>query len=272
MHGYIDYIRGVPTSSNAVVEYTSTRNLYDTALVLRRPYTRQLHNTATVITVPQKYYGEYIDPNSVRLTDDSTDSTIILQDDGRGNLYDVTYSSSYASNSPNANNSGSLVGNIFYNDGIVVITETGSYSTVGTGEGSDGFSLQFDSSQTIYEREYVCKSDENEFQFTTNKSLKIGQSGSVAVGSFTPTLYNNTIHDEFPYRMVGYSTSSFNTTGYEIGTKLIGEATHSDFATYVTHIGLYNDENELLAIGKMAKPIKNDKELALSFVVRFDTN
>ena len=58
----------------------------------------------------------------------------------------------------------------------------------------------------------------------------------------------------------------------EIGTELIGEATHSDFSPYVTSIGLYNDDNELMAIGKTAKPIKNDKEMALTFVVRFDTN
>jgi hypothetical protein len=37
-------------------------------------------------------------------------------------------------------------------------------------------------------------------------------------------------------------------------------------------MGLYNEERELLAIGKLAKPIKNEKELALTFVVRFDTN
>ena len=86
-------------------------------------------------------------------------------------------------------------------------------------------------------------------------------------------LFSNTIFDEFPYDITGYSTSSYKTaTEYEIGTKLIGEATHSEFATYVSTIGLYNDQDELLAIGKTAKPIKNDKELALTFVVRFDTN
>ena len=41
---------------------------------------------------------------------------------------------------------------------------------------------------------------------------------------------------------------------------------------YITTVGLYNDDNELLAIGKPAMPIKNEKELALTFVVRFDTN
>ena len=279
MRGDIDYIRGVPTSSNPIVEYIETRNLYDTAgtpskMPLRRPHTRQLHDTATVIGVPQELYGEYINPFSIRLTDDSTDSTITLQDDGFGNLYDIAFSSSYAKRAPQGNKSGSVVGNVFYDDGIIVITDTGSYSDVGSTGGTDGFSLTFDSTQTIYEREYVCKSGENEFQHTTNRSLKVGQSGSVGFsGSLgTGSRYNNTIYDEYPYDLVGFATGSFKDGVYEIGTELIGEATHSDFATYVTTIGLYNNSNELVAVGKTAKPIKNDKEMALSFVVRFDTN
>ena len=279
MRGYLDLFRGVPTSSDAVLEYTYTqpltynsetgnRNTYK----LRRPYTRQLHNTANVISIPQQFYGEYIEPHSFRLTDDATDSTFILQDDGRGNIYDVAFSSSYASKSPNAKNSGSVVGNIFYNDGLVVITDTGSYSSVGTGNGSNGFTVKFNSSQTIYEREYICVADENEFQHTTNKSLKVGFSGSVTIPALPTTPYTNTVKDRYPYNLVGLSTSSYDSTGYNMGTELIGEATHSDFSTYITTVGLYNDENELLAVGKTASPIKNEKELALTFVVRFDTN
>ena len=30
---------------------------------------------------------------------------------------------------------------------------------------------------------------------------------------------------------------------------------------YVTTIGLYNDNNDLLAVGKLSHPIKNDPEL-----------
>jgi len=272
MRGYIDYFNGVPTSSNGVIEYTSTDELDNTTLPLRRPYTRQLHASGTVIAVPQKFYGEAIQPSSVRLTDNSTDSTFILEDDGYGNIYDVDYSSSYASKTPDANQSGSVVGNIFYNDGLIVITDTGSYVDVATKTGADGFTLKFNSTQTIYEREYVCIADENEFQHTTNKSLKVGYSSSVAMGPFVSNTFTNTIYDDFPYTLIGYSTSSYNTNGYDIGTELLGVATHSEFATYVTNIGLYNEERELLAIGKLAKPIKNEKELALTFVVRFDTN
>ena len=277
MLGYIDLIRGVPniSSSNAIVEYTSTNQLEDTTLKLRRPYTRQLGSTATVISVPQKFYGENIKPGSIKITDNSTDVTLILVDDERGNIYDIDYSGSYASNTPTTKDSGSLVGNVFYNDGLIVITSTKKpYNTVATLEGSDGFSVDFESTQTIYQREYVCSIEENEFQFTNNKSARVGRSGSVALGSFENynTQYTKTTEDDFPYPIIGYATSSYKTTGFNIGTEFIGETTHSEFAPYITNVGLYNDRNELVAIGKPAAPIKNEKDLAITFVVRFDTN
>ena len=275
MLGYIDLYRGVPATENAIQSYTSTNQLENTTLTLRRPYTRQLGATATVISLPQKFYGEGIQPGSFKLTDNSTDVTLVLRDDNRGNLYDVDYSGSYSTRTPDANNSGSLVGNIFYNDGIVVITSTTKpYNTVGTLEGSDGFRVEFKSTQTIYQREYVCSIDENEFQFTNNKTARVGQSGSVAIGPYENynTERTKTTEDTFPYNVVGYATSSYPTDGFNIGTEFIGETTHSEFAPYITNVGLYNDRDELVAIGKPAAPIKNEKDLAITFVVRFDTN
>ena len=274
MRGYIDYIRGVPTSSNAINEYVSINHLQtpSSSIKLRRPYTRQLHNTANVISLPQKFYGEYIKPGSVEIIDESLSSTFVLRDDGRGNIYDTAFSSSYANRTTTSTNSGSVVGNVFYSDGLIVITDTGSYSTVGSLEGTSGFTVKFRASQTIYEREYVCASGENEFQFTNNKSARVGRSGSISIPAFPRTQYTNTIEDNFIYDGLGLATGSFDVAGYNMGSEFLGVTTHSEFGTYVTAIGLYNDENELLAIGKPAMPIKNEKELALSFVVRFDTN
>tara|TARA_B100000575_G_scaffold276905_1_gene262727 strand:- start:694 stop:1770 length:1077 start_codon:yes stop_codon:yes gene_type:complete len=276
MAGIIDFINGVPRDKSGIIEYKKVRHLYDrsvepSSMTLRVPYTRQLHDSATLISIPQELYGETISKKSVRLVDNSTSPQIILEDDGYGNLYDTAFSASYSNREPDANNSGSVVGNIFYDDGFLVVTDTGSYSNVGDGS----FNLTFDSTQTIYEREYICSVEEDEFLHTTNRSLKVGMSGSVA---FNGRNFNRgvshvgTISDGFPYELTGFSTSSFQDINYEIGTELIGEATHSEFATYITTIGLYNDNNELMAIGKTAKPIKNDKEMSLSFVVRFDTN
>ena len=282
MAGYIDLIRGVPTSSAAIVEYDSEMVLENTKKVLRRPHTRQLGSSATVISLPQKFYGENIKPFSVLLTDNSTDSTLLLRDDGRGNLYDVAYSSSYASRSPIGAGSGSLVGNVFYADGFVIITETSEpYNTVGTLEGSDGFTIEFQSTKTIYEREYVCQTEENEFQFTNNKSARVGRSGSVEISyntiqriqsAITNPTASVTAYPQVEYATLGYSTSSYDTNGYNIGREFIPATTHSEFSTYVTSVGLYNDYDELVAIAKPARPIRNEKDLALTFVVRFDTN
>ena len=142
------------------------------------------------------------------MTDNSTDVTLVLRDDNRGNLYDVDYSGSYSTRTPTSNNSGSLVGNIFYNDEIVVITSTTKpYNTVGTLESTDGFRVEFKSTQTIYQREYVCSIDENEFQFTNNKTARVGQSGSVAMGPYENynTERTKTTEDTFPYNVVGYT-------------------------------------------------------------------
>ncbi len=39
---------------------------------------------------------------------------------------------------------------------------------------------------------------------------------------------------------------------------------------YVTQIGLYNDANDLLVVGKLARPYKQDDVLDTTFVIRFD--
>ena len=72
MTGYIDYIRGVPSSSDAVLDYIYTEPLSKLdnstnrrTYKLRRPYTRQLHDSATVISIPQDLYGETISKKSI---------------------------------------------------------------------------------------------------------------------------------------------------------------------------------------------------------------
>lgn len=46
--------------------------------------------------------------------------------------------------------------------------------------------------------------------------------------------------------------------------------TGSDFAPYITTIGLYNDSGELLAIGKLAQPIKKRDDVDMNFLIRID--
>lgn len=236
---------------------------------------RQLHNTVNVITIPRKFYGEKIRPGSVVLKDDSLASTLELRDDEQGNLYDIAYSQSYSIASESVGSdgqlTGSVVGNVIYEHGIVTITDTGSaYGKVGITSGSDGFQVSFDSTQTIYEREYVCSIGPNELGSTTNRSLTPGYSGSWSMGSGSISGDISASVSIFNSIPIPPGSSSYPDSIQGTGS-LLPVVTSSGFGPYITTIGLYNDFDELMVIGKLAHPIKNDPELAMTFVVRFDT-
>ena len=46
--------------------------------------------------------------------------------------------------------------------------------------------------------------------------------------------------------------------------------TGSDFAPYITTIGLYDDAGQLLAIGKLAQPIRKRSDVDMNFLIRLD--
>ncbi len=67
---------------------------------------------------------------------------------------------------------------------------------------------------------------------------------------------------------------SYNPTlvsGSYISGSLRNFATGSDFQPYVTSIGLYNDENDLLMVAKLGKPIVLSSDTDMTFIVRYDT-
>ena len=46
--------------------------------------------------------------------------------------------------------------------------------------------------------------------------------------------------------------------------------TGSDFRPYITQIGLYNDNGQLLAIGKLGSPLKKRRDVDVTINVKFD--
>tara|TARA_R110002020_G_scaffold394469_1_gene604496 strand:- start:843 stop:2120 length:1278 start_codon:yes stop_codon:yes gene_type:complete len=85
------------------------------------------YGTSSLFTFPQSYYGEKIKEGSFILRDSSHPSgTIIIKDDKFGNLYAENNTISHSTN--HTSHSDNYVGNIFYDYGLVVVTETSSYS------------------------------------------------------------------------------------------------------------------------------------------------
>ena len=246
---------------------------------------RELHQNVNVITIPQEYFGEEIKPYSVKILDDSSAVTIDLRDDGYGQLYDYAHSSSFAAGTLTAQGSGSCIGNVFYEHGIIAITNTGSsYANIGLGTGGDGWSVQFQASKTAYEYQYMCHVSEYQYNGTTNPSAVIGRSGSITIPEGAKYIYEGVVN---PVDGEGNSLTPDYKSSFDLvlppasqsylssysgdGSIFQAFTTHSDFGTYVTNIGLYNDSNELMAISKLSNPIKNDKDLPISFLIRFDS-
>ena len=211
-----------------------------------------------VISIPTKLYGDYIRPGSFYFSAESGS----LTDDGEGNIY---FSSSLTTSSV-------IVGNIFYPHGIVVLTgnpevfktndiygyslygyaayDSGIYSTPSQSFfssllnfiTSSNVTCSFSSSYTIYETQYKCTIGENEFNFTLNPTIS---SGSTAVTSSIGTFYTP-------------------------GENLIGFATASYFNPYVTTVGLYDDHQNLLAIGKLSQPLPVSPTTDTTIIINID--
>jgi hypothetical protein len=93
------------------------------------------------------------------------------------------------------------------------------------------FSVSFKNEYTIYENEVRCLVKESDYNL-----------------SYNPTLVTN----------------------YESGS-VKDFATGSDFYTYATTLGLYNDNNELLAVAKFGKPMLISPDTDMTFVIKYDT-
>ena len=175
----------------------------------------------------------------------------------------------------------SKIGNIFYTQGLIVITRNVNDLFL------TNWDLSFKSTQTIYEHEYLLIVNEDEFNVSQNPSaiVEIGKETGFVTGSDgkiyktitnvgtkyirkKSTLENGDILD---YRF-GSSVSMSVSGGFE-HYDLSGsvDSTGSFLSPFITTIGLYDDNCDLVAVAKLPQPIKSEPDIPVNFIVRFDT-
>jgi len=197
-----------------------------------------------VVSIGQDFYGERVKPGTFELEVDSISS--LVRDDAYGNLY-ISQSGT-----------GSFIGNIFYDNGIAVVAE--NTSSVTSSISSDGIKivsgslidLQYYSDVKVIQHEINVKIEPRDFNFAfLNPSLR---------REVTPTasVAQQYIDDNIP---------SGSTEGsWKVQTLMQAGV----MKPYVTSIGLYNDEYELLAVAKLSTPIQRTFDADQIFIVRFD--
>ena len=108
---------------------------------------------------------------------------------------------------------------------------------------SSNVTCSFLSSYTIYETQYKCTIRESEFNATLNPSAQASGSVLEISGSYFYQRADGTLAD--------------NVTG-------------SYFSPYVTTVGLYDEAQNLLAIGKLAQPLPTSDTTDTTILVNID--
>jgi hypothetical protein len=230
-------VPGSDVAGNVLVGPTSSAGRYwnypQTDLIFEHYYPTSSNSYVGVMSIPVGLFGNYIQPGSFIWSADSGS----IYDDGEGNLI--------------LSSSQKICGQIFYPHGLAIITSNSSpgssnlygsaifgYSLYGnfTDEQviknfitSSNVTCSFSSSLTIYETQYKCTLNENEFNFSQNPSIISGSEGE-------------------PY---GYVTSSY-------------------FSPYVTTVGLYDEDQNLLAVGKLSQPLPTSATTDTTILVNID--
>ena len=193
-------------------------------------FLNKFYDTGSIVFIPQSKFGDGIKKGSFTLTDNSTAATIKIVDDKKGNLYSTN--ATFSQSVSALSSSDNYVGNIFYDIGAFSITETASF------DGSDDyidttrgdFDITYKGSNTITTYEWTCEALPNELNNTTNLTV-------------------------------------FNSDG--IG-QLKDNLTGSSVPTYITEIGLYDDQNVLMGYARLSKPIPKSTKIPMRFNVRMD--
>ena len=177
------------------------------------------------------------------------------------------------------------VGNVFYNQGLIVLTNL-------TGFNTSSFDLNFKSTQKIYEHEYLLIVNEDEFNVSQNPTavVEVGRETSFVTGSDNK-IYKVTTNTgvkyirkktELPngeildYTYSGSVSSSITNTwvsgGFEQSYTMTSiDSTGSFLTPMITTIGLYDDDCQLVVVAKLPQPIKSEHDMPVNFIVRFDT-
>ncbi len=223
---------------------------------------RVLGDVFALIALPQHKYGEGIKIGSVKLTDTNTNS--VFEDDGFSNLV-----------------SGSeIYGNVFYDRGMVVMTKD-----IVSGSSFSNYRLEFNSTVTIYENEIFLSVLENEFNTSQNPTAVYTPSVTTQTIELKGDKYKRTDSDttiristpdiqfirteKYPFTSSVDSNVFASFDDYMFSSSV--DPTGSYLAPYITTIGLYDDNNQMVAVAKLAHPIKSYPDYPLNFIIRFDT-
>jgi hypothetical protein len=228
-----------------------------------------------LISIPSIFYGSSIEKGSVELKFFQTGTLIgTLRDDAKnGDLVQVGPTGS--------NGSGSVAGSVLYGEGFIVLTgswdiangeNTGPYIgagqeniprwidfAVGANDGTDhsisgsSFELNFNGTSKIPTMTMFAKAPKAELNHSNNPTFLERGQNTVASSGSTHYLEN-----------------------HKLVIKNIVSGAYSDHTgsfqkeTYISQIGIYDEDRNLIAVAKLATPVRKTEERDYTFKLKYD--
>lgn len=257
-----------------VFEVLANSNEYYYQTTLHSEETRNISPGAFEIIIPSSLYGVYINPgvglqlvitevNQLFYVNNGywevgyANDPVILSEEVQLDILDDQEGGLYVLEEGNRR----YIGDIIYTHGRIVITDP-IYSALlnqgwNPGEVRDvisevmtrsNFKLSWESSLPIFTYNYNCKLREFEYNYTLN-----------------PTVQEN------QYQQNYNSDNTPNTSCKEIVQGVIKpQFLIEEFTPYITTVGLYNDTNELIAVGKLSLPVPKSQQTEMTITVKLD--
>ena len=183
-------------------------NFLPNTLLADRYFPTSSEDKIGIMSIPSNIFGEYIKPGSFTYETEGISYT----DNGEGALISASLK----------------VGDIIYEQGIITLTSASN--NIDSFTTSSNVTCSFSSSITIYESQYKCTLNPNEFTYTQNPTIVSGSSDG----------------------------------------KVYDFATGSYFEPYITTVGLYNNANQLVAVGKLSQPLQSSNVSDTTILVNLD--
>lgn len=206
-------------------------NYPQTTLTYEKYFPTASNETIGVISIPSGLFGNFIKPNSFRFIAESGS----IYDDGEGNLI--------------FSGSGNICGNIFYGHGLAIITSDSNPGQDVYGTAVYGSSVYGISDTTII----------NNIVSSPNVTCSFSSSLTIYESQYKCTIREN----EFNASLNPSLISGSDGTIYDF-------ATGSAFAPFITTIGLYDENRNLLAVGKLGKPLPSSPTTDTNILINID--
>ena len=162
-------------------------------------------------------------------------------------------------------------GNVIYSEGLVIINDKATQMS--------SYVMDFKSTKTISELEILLTAKAGEFNYSQSPSavsMNISGSYQTEITSDLGIVSGSekiTVIDDI--EQVQYLSGSFNPSisgsWDDYDTSASYDPTGSYLTTYISTIGIYDKDGDMIAIAKLPQPIKNLPDYDMNFLVRLDT-